>query len=94
MKLLIGVFFILLTNAVHANPDEAALDKVLYELKVIKKIINDAELKEITDKRYVFKWECLLEDIHKIESGLNDWRNRELLEPRAVEPVKGDYLGT
>ena len=91
MKKILLVIILFIPMLAQANSD-AELNRVLSELNVIKEIIITTELKQTIDRRFIFKWSRLLQDIETIEQGIIDWQNRELIEPKPIKELEGDYL--
>ena len=68
------------------------LQRAMNELEAAKVYVQEAQAERPTHPRTVFHYQWILSDIDNIEAGIQQQFNRPRVQPRVIEPVKGDYL--
>jgi RAQPRD family integrative conjugative element protein len=69
----------------------AALARLEHELELLKVTIDEAQAAS-KPSRLRFDYERLRLDLEKIRLGLREHRAGELRQPRAIEPMSGEYI--
>lgn len=83
--------------------ERAYLIQILNQLEAIQPLIIAAKKEQLNNKRVQFHYvkyrdtqdqihNGLLEDIQAIKKGVEEKLNQIDIEPRAVAPIKGDYI--
>lgn len=77
----------------HADDDveREALARIVHELEVLQTLIDRAELVADPDARVHFRYDWLREDLERVRKGIQEHIDAPRNEPRAVEPLRGDY---
>jgi len=75
-----------------AESENAILARINHELSSLEPLINEAEKQQPAYSRVHFDFSQLRADIRKIKTGIQQQLENADVEPRAVEPIKGDYI--
>lgn len=89
LALLIGIQASCFANTEQMN---ATLARISMILKQINPLINEAQKAQNKQARIKFRFDLLRKDIAKIRIGITQQINHITIEPRKVNPLKGDYL--
>lgn len=87
----IGLGFVNVAAADVAKENET-LARVVQILNSLKPLINEAELQHDEGERIGFDYHGLRADLAKVKAGIAHKFDQTLLEPRIIQPIKGDYL--
>ncbi len=68
------------------------LREAINEIEVVKSDVRQAKKQEPTNERVQFHYDELIADLNKVESGIQAKFEESPVEPRALEPITGDYL--
>lgn len=81
---------------VAARADQAMANQYLQhainELQAAKVYVNKAKAQQPTNQRVVFHYDWVLADLNAIEGGIQQQFNRPKIQPRVIQPIKGDYI--
>jgi RAQPRD family integrative conjugative element protein len=91
MFLAIGLGFANVVSADVATENET-LARVVQILNSLKPLINEAELQHDEGERIGFDYHGLRADLENVKAGIAHKFDQTLLEPRIIQPIKGDYL--
>lgn len=72
--------------------ENTTLARIKNVLNSLTPLIHDAEHQQDANARTQFHYAWLREDLNKIIHGINEKLNLSKLEPRNIQPIKGDYL--
>lgn len=79
-----------------ARADQAMANQYLQhainELQAAKVYVNKAKAQQPANQRVVFHYDWVLADIDSIKGGIRQQFNRPKIQPRVIEPIKGDYI--
>lgn len=92
------------TDSVHVSPsyysyetsdmstsERKALSDILMHLQDADALIRTAEAQQSNDQRIKFRYDWLRKDLYKITRGISDHLSSPESQPRAFEPIVGDY---
>ena len=81
-------------GAAFANTaqENADLALVVRQLQAVYPLIYKAEQQANPNARQKFHYDWLRQDLATIISGINQKLKPQPLEPREIQPIKGDYL--
>lgn len=91
---ILWVFFVsvyLVPSYADIDSENAALARLVHEIEALNPLINDAEKQQPKNTRIYFNYEALRHDLNQIKAGINQQITSTAIEPRAVEPIQGDY---
>ena len=74
--------------------ENADLALVVQQLQAVYPLIAAAEKQADPDARTQFHYDWLREDLTTVITGINEKLKPMPVEPRAIKPLKGDYLTT
>ena len=74
-----------------ADGERAALARITHELEAIEPLITEAAAQANPDARIHFQYDWLLQDLIKIQQGLQSHIDAPRSEPRTFPPLRGDY---
>lgn len=93
-----------MTDSVHVSPsyysyetsdmstsERKALTDILMHLQDADTLIRTAEAQQSNDQRIKFRYDWLRKDLYKITRGISDHLSSPESQPRAFEPIVGDY---
>jgi RAQPRD family integrative conjugative element protein len=72
--------------------ENAHLARIKQVLASLDSLIQAAEREQEQSDRIKFHYEWLREDISKIQQGIDEKLKQSPLEPRRIEPLRGDYI--
>lgn len=96
-KIIISALGVMLSVSiihVYANTEQMTmtLQRISHVLQQINPLINEAQTEQGSNARIKFRFDLLRADIAKIQSGITEQLDRVTIQPRTVQPLKGDYL--
>lgn len=74
-----------------SDGEREALARIVHELRALEPLIQEAEAQADPQARIRFEYLWLRKDIAKMIQGVQDHIDGPRAEPRAVEPLRGDY---
>jgi len=95
-----NVFFLSLTllGALTGAParadsdaERAALARLAHEIQALGALVEEAERQAPADARIRFQYGWLRADLRRVRAGIAEHLNAPPGEPRAFEPLQGDY---
>lgn len=72
--------------------ENTSLARIRNILNSLTPLINEAELQQDKSMRVQFRYEWLRSDINQIKQGIDQKLNTPSVQPRVIQPIKGDYL--
>jgi len=75
----------------QSTSERRALLDILAHLQQLDGLIAVAEANQNQDQRIKFRYDWLRTDMYKITRGISDHLSSPESQPRAVEPISGDY---
>ena len=77
----------------HADADaeRETLARIIHELEVLEPLLAEAKGTADPDTRIRFRYDWLKKDLERIRQGIQEHIDAPRTEPRAVEPLRGDY---
>jgi len=104
IKLPVNSFNTTVVDSVHVSPsfysyetsdmstsERKALTDILLHLQDADILIQTAEAQQNNDQRIKFRYDWLRKDLYRIKRGVSDHLSSPESQPRAFEPVIGDY---
>ena len=74
-----------------AEAERESLARIIHELEVLEPLLAEAEAAADPDARIRFRYDWLKKDLERIRQGIQEHIDAPRTEPRAVEPLRGDY---
>ena len=74
--------------------ENADLALVVRQLQAVYPLIYAAQKQVDPDSRQQFHYDWLRQDLGTIIAGINQKLSPQPIEPRQIQPIKGDYLTT
>ncbi|MBI4356577.1 MAG: RAQPRD family integrative conjugative element protein [Gammaproteobacteria bacterium] len=71
--------------------ERETLARLAQELRAIEPLIREAEQQRDPTSRIKFEYGWLSQDFEKVIYGIEEYLNNPRIEPRQVEPLRGDY---
>ncbi len=77
----------------HADADaeRETLARIVHELELLEPLLGEAKAAANADARIRFRYDWLKKDLERIRRGIQEHIDAPRAEPRAVEPLRGDY---
>lgn len=72
--------------------ERAVLARLTHEINSLIPLIDEAESQSNLSGRYKFQYQWLKSDLNIVRSAIEDHIHGSRVEPRVVQPLKGDYI--
>lgn len=79
------------TPLATTDEEHNALEKIIEELDQLNELIDKAERESDSTERIRFRYDWLRRDLKLVKNGIQDHLDAPSTEPRAFEPLHGDY---
>ena len=74
-----------------SETEREALTRLVQELQLLIPIVDRAERHAGPQRRVQFRYDWLRKDLERVSTGIRDYLEDSRLEPRVVEPLRGEY---
>ena len=74
-----------------SETEREALTRLVQELQLLIPIVDRAERHANSQRRVRFRYDWLRKDLERMSTGIRDHLEDSRLEPRVVEPLRGEY---
>ena len=79
------------TAQADAGGEREALARLAHEIEALEPLIREAEAQAPSQARIRFRYDWLRLDLQRVAAGIEEHLAAPRAEPRAIEPLRGDY---